>query len=88
MASSVTTDTLLRNKGAKLLKAVPYPPCPGEAGLQTFSLDGGRTVLEVAFTQWTGTAVTASYRRAASTAEDPNAADALRRAVCSSSLGG
>jgi hypothetical protein len=88
MASGITTDTLLSHKGAKLLKAQPYAPCPGEAGLQTFSLDGGRTLLEVAFTQWTGTAVTASYRRPASAPADPKAEDALRRAVCSSALGG
>lgn len=84
MASSVTTDTLLRYKGAKLLKAQPFAPCPGEAGMQTFSLDAGRAVLEVAFTQWSGTAVTASYRRPVTAPEDPKAADALRGAVCSS----
>ncbi|HEY9180860.1 MAG TPA: hypothetical protein VIO32_09070 [Candidatus Baltobacteraceae bacterium] len=88
MASQITTDTLLRNRGAKLLEAQPYRPCPGEAGLQTFALQGGRTLLQVAFTQWTGTAVTASYRRPAKAPEDPKAADALRRAVCSSAFGG
>lgn len=88
MASEVTTNTLLRDRGAKLVKAQPYPPCPGEAGLQTFSLSGGRTVLQVAFTQWTGMAVIASYKRPASAPDDPKASDALRRAVCSSPMGG
>jgi hypothetical protein len=90
LASQVTTDVVLRHKGARLLKAEPYPPCPGEAGLQTFSASAGgrRTVLQVAFTQWTGTAVTASYERPAGAPVDPAAQRALQRAVCSSAIGG
>ena len=90
LASGVTTDVVIRHKGAKLRKAEPFAPCPGEAGLQTFDLvqKGQRVVLEVAFTQWNGTAVKASYTRPASKPEDPKAADALRRAVCSSPAGG
>lgn len=85
MASQVTTDVILHYKGAKLLKAQPYEPCPGEAGLQTFRVKEthGSGLLEVAFTQWNGTAVTATYERPAKVPADPRAEEALRRAVCS-----
>jgi hypothetical protein len=85
MASQVTTDVVLRHKGAKLLKAQPFEPCPGEAGLQTFRVrePHGNGLLEVAFTQWNGTAVTAMYERPAKLPADPQAEEALRRAVCS-----
>ncbi len=90
MASQVTTDTLLRYKGAELRKAVPFGPCPGEAGIQTFSLPAatGTLTLQVAFTQWNGTAVTAAYQRPASAADDPAALEAMRRSVCSPTIGG
>lgn len=90
LASQVTTDTVIRNTGAKLQKAEPFAPCPGEAGLQTFELQqkGRRMILKVAFTQWNGTAVRASYLRPAAGADDPKALDALRKAVCSSPVGG
>jgi hypothetical protein len=88
LASQVTTDTLLRHKGAKLLSAVPFPPCPGEAGEQTFSVParGGPDVLHVAFTQWNGKTTIASYERPAKASDDPAAVDALRKAVCSNPL--
>lgn len=85
LASQVTTDTLLRHRGAKLRKAEPFPPCPGEAGEQTFTLPGG-DVLHIAFTVWNGTAKTAAYQRPARAADDPAAIDALRRVVCTSPL--
>jgi hypothetical protein len=85
LASQVTTDTLLHNKGARLLKAEPFPPCPGEAGDQTFALVTARgpAFLRVAFTQWNGTTTIASYQRPAKASDDPDAVNALRRAVCS-----
>lgn len=90
MASQITTDTVLRYRGAKLLKAEPFPPCPGEAGLQTFRLTAphGTERLEVAFTQWNGTSVIASYRRPERAADDPAALDAVRKSVCSPAVGG
>lgn len=85
LASQVTTDTLLSRRGAKLRKAEPFPPCPGEAGEQTFTLPGG-DVLQIAFTVWNGTAKTAAYQRPARASDDPAAIDALRRVVCTSPL--
>lgn len=88
LASSVTTNTLLRYKGSKLLKGVPFPACPGEAGLQTFSLKTARGVgiLEVAFATWNGNTTVASYERPAAAAQDPAAESALRAAVCNTPL--
>jgi ABC-type glycerol-3-phosphate transport system substrate-binding protein len=85
LASAVTTNTVLRHKGARLVRAEPFPACPGEAGWQTFALKtpGGLAVLHVAFTQWNGSQVVASYQRPANLPDDPRAVDALRRDVCS-----
>lgn len=90
MASEVTLNTILRYKSAKLLKAEPFPACPGEAGRQTFRLPTARgpALLQVAFTQWTGTAVTVSYERPAAEPDRAEATDAMRRSVCSSVAGG
>lgn len=84
LASQVTTDTLLQHRGAKLLKAQPYPACPGEAGLQTFSLKTreGPARLEVAFTQWNDQAKTAWYRRPAGQPAQAAATQAMSKAVC------
>ena len=84
LASQVTTDTLLRYRGAKLLKAEPFAPCPGEAGIQTFTVPGkaGPALLRVAFTQWNGTEKIASYERPAKASDDPAAMDQLKRTVC------
>src|SRR5579884_395103 len=84
LASQVTTDTLLQYKGAKLLRAVPFPACPGEAGQQTFQVPTARgpAILRVAFTQWNGTTTIASYERPAGTPDDPKAVGALRASVC------
>jgi hypothetical protein len=86
LASAVTTNTVLRYKGARLVRAEPFPACPGEAGWQTFALKtpAGLSVLHEAFTQWNGSQVVASYQRPANVRDDPRAVEALRRAVCSS----
>lgn len=90
LASQITTDTLLRHRGAKLQKAEPFPACPGEAGEQTFTIPaahGTAAVLRVAFTVWNGTAKTASYQRPVRAPDDPAAMEALRRTVCTNPLG-
>jgi len=80
----VTTDTLLRYRGSRLLRAQPFPACPGEAGWQSFEMPAahGRIIMHVAFTQWNGTAKTASYERPAALPDDPSAISALGHAVC------
>jgi len=84
VASAITADTLLRYRGARLLKAEPFPPCPGEAGWQTFSLHRGNKamVLRVAFTVWNGVEKVARYERPASHPDDTGAIGAMRRIVC------
>lgn len=89
LASQVTTDTLLRYRGAKLQKAEPFAPCPGEAGEQTFTIPGrqGGAVLHVAFTQWNGTEKLAAYQHPAKASDDAAAMEALRKIVCTNPLG-
>lgn len=89
LASQITTDTLLRYRGAKLQKAEPFAACPGEAGEQTFTVPraAGPAVLHVAFTQWNDNEKVASYERPAKAPDDPAAMDALRRSVCTNPLG-
>lgn len=89
LASQVTTDTLLSRRGARLQKAEPFPPCPGEAGEQTFTVPAahGTDVLHIAFTAWNGTVTIASYERPAKAPDDPAAMEALRRAVCANPVG-
>lgn len=87
MGARVTIDTLLTHKGAKLLKTTPYPGCPGEAGLQSFLTAKADQVLRIAYTQWSGKAVTAVYIRPGSLPDDPAAVNALTRAVCSAVSG-
>jgi hypothetical protein len=89
LASQVTTDTLLRYHGSHLLRAEPFPPCPGEAGWQSFALPAGRghSILHVAFTQWNGTAKTATYERPASLPDDPGAITAMGHVVCATPIG-
>jgi hypothetical protein len=88
LASQVTTDTLLRYRGARLLRAEPFPPCPGEAGWQSFAVPAGRShrILHVAFTQWNGTAKTASYERPADLPDDPSALTAMGHVVCATPI--
>lgn len=87
LASQVPVNVILQHKGAKLVSSVPFDPCPGEAGLDRFSLPSasghGKDILEVAFTNWNGNATIASYQRFATTAENPAALSAMRHAVCS-----
>lgn len=89
LASQVTTNTILRHKGAKFVKAEPYPICPGEAGMQTFTMQGpkGPEILRVAFTQWNGAALTASYQRPENKPDDRRALAAMTSTVCTVPLG-
>ncbi len=89
LASAITTNTLLSHKGAKFVRSDPFPACPGEAGIQTFRIPGtkGEDVLRVAFTQWNGAALTASYQRPISSPENTDALHAMTRTVCTAVLG-
>lgn len=63
------------------MHSLPFAPCPGEAGLATYRLPGGR-VLEVAFSVNNGQDVIAQYERPAGVADAPAALTALQQAVC------
>lgn len=89
LASTVTTNVLLRHKGSKFVRADLFPGCEGEAGLQTFTMSGpkGRDILLVAFTQWNGAALTVSYQRPAGTPVSKQALDAMTKTVCTAPVG-
>lgn len=74
-------NTVLQNPGSKMLRSVPFAPCPGEAGIATYTLSRGR-VLEVAFAVENGRDVVARYERPATVGDAPEAVTALRQAVC------
>ena len=72
---------LLKSRGARLRSSNPLAPCPGAAGLATFSLAGER-VLQVGFAVADGQAVRVTYVRPAGVPADPNVAAAMQSALC------
>lgn len=87
LASQTAANIVLKYRGAKLLRADPFPACTGEAGLQTFTLPGkggAAQILRVAFTQWSGPAVTVIYERPRSSPDSKEAVDAMTRSLCTS----
>lgn len=81
LSSRVTIDVLLKSHGARLRSSNPLAPCPGEAGLATFSLPGER-ILQEGFAVRDGQAVRVTYSRPASAPADPNVAAAMQSALC------
>ncbi|MBV9233981.1 MAG: hypothetical protein JO030_08060 [Candidatus Eremiobacteraeota bacterium] len=81
LASEVALQTLTGHPGARLEGSEPFGPCPGEAGIASFRLPGGRR-LEEAFSVHDGKAVRVAYSRPAASRSDPGADDAMRRTLC------
>jgi hypothetical protein len=81
LASQVTVEVLLRSKGAKLRGSNPFPPCPGEAGLATFSMPAGKTLQE-GFAIKDGTAIRTLYLRPIAAPPDPNVTVAMQNVLC------
>jgi hypothetical protein len=81
LASEVTIDALLHHPGSKLRGSNPLAPCPGAAGLATFSLPGDKAFQE-GFAVRDGTALRAIYIRPAGVAADPNVAEAMQSLLC------
>jgi len=80
LASQITLDAVLKHH-AKLERTVAFPPCPGEAGLQTYRVPPS-TLMLVAYAVYGDKEITATYSRPQNAAEDPAAMDALRKSVC------
>jgi len=81
LASAVTIDVLLHYRAARLKESVPFPPCPGAAGVATFTLPNGLT-LQDGFTVRNGQSVRTSYIRPSGQPVDPNVTDAMQSALC------
>jgi hypothetical protein len=81
LASQVAIDVVLQHRGAKLRSSNPLGPCPGAAGLATFSLPEART-LEEGFAVHDGNARRATYVRASAASDDPAVATAMQNLLC------
>lgn len=81
LASSQAVATVERLRGAHLTASIPFPSCPGEAGLARYALPRG-VILEVAFAVYNGNAIVVSYTRPKAVAEAPSVTAAMRQAVC------
>lgn len=81
LASLVTIDALTKNPGAKLQGSIPFPACPGAAGLATFRLRGGELLAE-GFGVRDNQAVRTHYRRPAGTRADPDVLQAMQSVLC------
>lgn len=81
LASAVTIDVLLHHRGARMAGSTPFQPCPGAAGVATFTLPSGRR-LDEGFAVRDGSSIRTSYERPGQTPEDPNVIEAMRAALC------
>jgi hypothetical protein len=81
LASRVTIDALMRNRGARFQHSAPFGPCPGAAGVATFLLPGARTLQE-AFAVHDGQAIQITYARPIQLPADSAAISAMQNALC------
>jgi hypothetical protein len=81
LASRVTIDALVRDRGAKLQSSVPFAPCPGLAAVATFRRGGG-TTLQIGFAVRDGHAIRVRYVRPAGSPVDPAVTEAMQSALC------
>lgn len=81
LASAVTIDVLLRNRGAKLQASTPFAPCPGSAAVATFTVPGGKT-LEEGFAARDNQSVQTTYVRPLRAPADPAVTAAMQNSLC------
>jgi hypothetical protein len=81
LASQVTINALMQNRGAKFRGSVPFAPCPGAAGVATFQLRD-RITLQEGFAVRNGEAVRVTYIRPSGTPVDPSVTQAMQNALC------
>lgn len=85
LSTRLTIDAVLHEPRTKLERATTFEPCPGEAGLLIFRRSTTPPkAMEIAFTQWNGKAVSATYRGPAGAPPGDAVIAAMRSAVCSS----
>lgn len=81
LASQVTIEELMSHHGAKYRGSLPFPPCPGAAGVATFQLND-RTTLQEGFAVRNGQAVRVTYIRPTGAPVDPSVLQAMQTALC------
>lgn len=81
LASQVTVNAVLGARKARLLSSLPFPPCPGMAGILTLALPGRpETRIEIGFAVRRSREILATYTRPAAAPVDP-AVEAARSAL-------
>lgn len=80
LAQREIVNTTLRDRALKFVKSDVFHPCPGLAGIATFS-GGGQTVQD-AFAVESGNAIVVRYQRPSAAHDDPAAVAAVQRALC------
>ncbi|MGA8099470.1 MAG: hypothetical protein WB810_12530 [Candidatus Cybelea sp.] len=81
LASQVTIDNLMRHRGARFHGSLPFPACPGAAGVASFSLPDQTTVQE-GFAVHDGQAIRVRYARPSGVKADPSATQAMESVLC------
>ncbi len=83
LASEEAAAVILHHPGLRYVGSIPFPPCPGEAGLLRFVGHGASAQrIEVGFTVWQGTATIATYARPLHASVSREAWNALRADLC------
>ncbi|HTU70908.1 MAG TPA: hypothetical protein VMF11_11380 [Candidatus Baltobacteraceae bacterium] len=80
LASQQTIDIVLKNAGTRFVQSVPFPNCPGQAGLATFR--SPKAIVEDGFALEGERAVTILYVRPSGAAESPEVLAAMNAALC------
>lgn len=81
LASVVTIDVLLHNRGARFKGSLPFAPCRGAAAIATFVLPNGST-LEEGFAVSGSDSIRTTYVRPPGAPSDPNVSEAMQSALC------
>lgn len=81
LASHVTVEALMRYRGARFQGSAPFGPCPGAAGIATFTLPNGAT-LEEGFAVRRAQAIQVRYLRPTGAPVEPNVPVAMHTALC------
>lgn len=81
LASAVTINVLIHERGAKFRNSVPFTPCQGAAGVATFTLPNGGT-LEEGFAVAGTDSIRTTYIRPAGSPADPSVVEAMQSALC------
>lgn len=82
LGGRATIAIVLGTHGARMRSTIAFPPCPGAAGIATFTTRSG--IIEEAYGIRDGVGTTARYERPSNVAESPAVTAAMQRTLCTS----